>query len=102
MAPEQAAGQGHRVGPATDVWALGAIFYELLTGHPPFRGDSAVETLAQVRGDDPVPPRRLRAKLPRDLETVCLKCLSKAPEKRYASAAALADDLERWLGGVPI
>jgi serine/threonine protein kinase len=102
MAPEQAAGKSKDTGPLTDVYALGAILYELLTGRPPFVGESPLDTVLQVMSSDPVPPSREQPQVPRDLETICLKCLEKSPGRRYTSAAELAEDLRRYLQGQPI
>jgi WD40 repeat protein/tRNA A-37 threonylcarbamoyl transferase component Bud32 len=102
MAPEQAGARQQEIGPRTDVYALGAILYDLLTGRPPFKAATATDTVLQVLHADPVPPRRLQPKTPRDLETICLKCLEKQPARRYGSARELADDLRRYLDGRPI
>jgi WD40 repeat protein/serine/threonine protein kinase len=102
MAPEQAAGRLRDLGPATDVYGLGAILYEVLTGRSLFRGETPTETIRQVIDDEPIVPRLLRRDLPRDLETICLHCLNKDAAGRYPSAAALAADLERFLAGQPI
>ncbi len=101
MPPEQAKGS-EAIGPAADIYALGAILYECLTGRPPFRAASPLETIRQVLLDEPVPPSRLTTKVPRDLETIVLKCLSKDPRRRYESALALTQDLARFQQGEPI
>ena len=101
MAPEQAAGRGN-IGPAADLYSLGALLYHLLTGRPPFQSDSLAETLRQVHHEEPVAPRRLNPSVPPDLETICLKCLEKDPARRYRSAHELVEELDRWLQDVPI
>lgn len=102
MAPEQAFGRGATAGPAVDIHALGAILYELLTGRPPFRGATPIETLDLVRHQEPLPPRQLNPRVPLDLETLVLRCLQKDPARRYATAEAVAEDLRRFLDGRPI
>ena len=102
MSPEQANGQTHQIGPPADQYALGAILYELLTGRPPFQGTSVLDTLELVRKREPVPPSQLQSKIPRDLETICLKALEKDPARRYGDVAAMAEDLRRFQVGEPI
>src|SRR5205085_2748637 len=102
MSPEQAYGQSKQVGPHTDVWMLGAVLYECLTGRPPFKEATLPQTILAVLHTEPVRPRTIQPSVPRDLETICLKCLRKEPHKRYASAAALAEDIQRFLRDEPI
>jgi serine/threonine-protein kinase len=102
MAPEQAAAKAGQITTAADIYSLGAILYELLTGQPTFRRDSSMETLHAVVHDEPIAPRVLNRAAPRDLETICLKCLEKQPARRYTSAQALAEDLRRFISGEPV
>ena len=102
MAPEQARGDVKNIGPLSDQYSLGAILYEMLTGRPPFQGETLLDTLEQVRNQDPVPPSRLQPKIAKDLETICLKCLQKDARQRYPTTTGLADDLHRFLSGEPI
>lgn len=102
MSPEQVTNRPGTVGPLGDLYALGAILYEMLTGRPPFRGETAADTERQILTDDPIPPSRLNSKVPRDLENICLKCLQKDPKRRYANCAALAEDLHCYERGEPV
>src|SRR6266481_579384 len=102
MAPEQAAGKNIELTAATDIYGLGAVLYQLLTGHPPFAGGTTYETVRLVLETEPRQPRLWNAKIDRELSTICLKCLEKDPKRRYPSALALAEDLEHWLKHEPI
>jgi serine/threonine-protein kinase len=102
MAPEQASGRSAEVGPPADIYSLGAILYELLTGEPPFKQESPLDTLLDIIGREPRYPRQVNPHVPRGLELICMKCLAKSPDQRYASAAALADDLERFVRAEPL
>jgi len=102
MAPEQAEGGRAEIGVGSDIYALGAILYQLLTGRTAFRGETLLETLQAVRKEEPLPPRKLCREVPHDLEAICLKCLEKSPQRRFPTASALARDLERFLDGRPV
>jgi serine/threonine-protein kinase len=102
MAPEQAAGEHTKVSKATDIYGLGAVLYELLTGHPPFAGGTSYQTIRLLLDTEPRQPRLWNPKIDRELSTICLKCLRKDPKRRYPSALALAEDLEHWLKHEPI
>ena len=102
MSPEQASGATNKVGPASDIYALGAILYQLLTGRPPFQAETPLDTLSQLLESDPLPPRLLNRNVPRELEAICMQCLEKEPSRRYLSARDLGDDLERYLDGEAI
>ena len=102
MAPEQAKGHAEEIGPAADIYSVGVILYEMLTGRPPFTSSSAVDVLRQLVSDPPVPPRRLRREIPRDLEAICRRCLEKDPRQRYPTAQSLADDLGSFLEDEPV